>query len=199
MKEERSEEKVLTPQEGFEVIRQMIELAKRDVRDDGFHFLLWGAIVAVSALTEWYLQNMTETENVWLPWFILPAVGGLTSLLREWKRERTKRSESVIRKWYGQIWLAFVVCLAFALFYSIWHQRPPIPLVLMLSAFATYLSGVLLQFAPLRWGSLALFAGGVLCFLLMPSQHSLVMVAAIVLGYLLPGFLLNHQYRNRYV
>ncbi len=184
------------PRESLRVIQEVIDVAKRNVQENGFHFLLWGVLITVSALGEWSLWNATDFGAPWLVWAIFPPIGGIIALVYEWQRDRAKRPENVVRRWYGQVWLSFVICLVLLLMFGLRYRVPPTPLVMVMAGFATFLSGTLLQFAPLRWGGVALWAGAVACLPLAAEQHGLVMATATVLGYLAPGLMLHRQYRK---
>ncbi|MDW8230115.1 MAG: hypothetical protein RMJ33_09785, partial [Saprospiraceae bacterium] len=66
MSNEGMENDILDPRESMRVIRQVIDVAKRSAQEDGFHFMLWGVIVPVSAVTEWYLWRMTDFGAPWI-------------------------------------------------------------------------------------------------------------------------------------
>ena len=69
----------------------------------------------------------------------------------------------------------------------------------VLVGFATFMSGILLRFTPLIFGAVTMWVGAVVCMLLTPDEHVLVQGVATILGYLVPGYWLNHQSRNRHV
>jgi len=192
------EKDALDPRISLEVIREVIELAKKNTQENGFHFLLWGVVITASALANWYLLNVTDAKQPWLPWLILPLIGGISGLVYEWRRERGGRSQNIINKWYGLVWLGFLPCLVVAIFFSVRGGLSPIPVVLLLAAFATFVSGILLQFAPLVWGSSFLWLGALLCLFVLPQHHGLVMAAAILLGYLAPGWMLQQRARKQH-
>ena len=72
----------------------------------------------------------------------------------------------------------------------------PVPFILILVGFATFMSGVLLRFRPLIFGAAVIWAGALWCLFLSPPQHLLLQAATAVLGYLIPGYLLNAQSRR---
>lgn len=199
MSNEGTEKDLLDPKESMRVIRQVIDVAKKSAQEDGFHFMLWGGIVPVSAVTEWYLWRSTDFGAPWVVWGILPAIGGLIAMLYEWRRGRSGRPENMVRTWYSWVWGAFVLSLVLALFFATQNRLSPAPLVLTLSAFATFLSGLMLQFAPLRWGALVQWIGAAVCFFIAPQDGNLVLALATVLAYLVPGIMLHREYRRSHV
>lgn len=182
--------------ESLRVIRETIDLAKRNVQENGFQFLLWGGLVVVTSMTDWYLQNILHDAGHYRAWFLMVIVGVPASLIYEWRRDRQKRPSTLLNQWYGLIWLGFGISIFIAIMAAVRGGISPIPLVLLFAAFATYLSGIVLQFKPLYWGAAALWIGAGVCLFLPANHHTLVNAVAIILGYVAPGLLLNRQYHR---
>jgi FtsH-binding integral membrane protein len=111
----------------------------------------------------------------------------------------SKKSGNTVREWYGYLWLGFGISLVLALVTSILRQTPPVPMVLIVAGFATFMSGILIRFRPLVFGGIVLWVGAALCLAVAVREHSLVEAGAIVLGYLVPGYMLNRKTRRSHV
>ena len=59
---ENSESK-LTPEQSLLVIHQTIEKAKREVQENGFHLLLWGTLVVIAGLVDFYMSYTQGPGN----------------------------------------------------------------------------------------------------------------------------------------
>ncbi|MFN0015371.1 MAG: hypothetical protein ACKVU2_12560 [Saprospiraceae bacterium] len=195
----KQEEKVLNPQESLRVIRETIDLAKRGVGESGFQFLLWGWLVVAASLAEYWMLVNGYGAKAHLAWAIMPAVGVPVSMLYEWRRDRLTKERNLVREWYGYLWLGFGVSLMLALVTTIMRQTPPAPMVLILAGFATFMSGILIRFRPLVFGGIVLWAGALLCLAVQVQEHSLVEAGAVVLGYLVPGYMLNRKKASGHV
>ncbi len=193
------EEKILNPQESLRVIRETIDLAKNKLRDNGFHFLLWGWLVVCASLLDYYLTKMGIGGTTHVAWMIMPVIGVPAALIYEWRRGKRDTQPNILRDWYGYIWLGFGISLIITILLSIRAQISPVPFILILVGFATFMSGILLRFTPLIFGAVTMWVGAVVCMLLTPDEHVLVQGVATILGYLVPGYWLNHQSRNRHV
>jgi len=193
------EEKILSPEESLRVIRETIDLAKNSIRENGFHFLLWGWLVVLACLTEYYLLNQGYGDKSHLAWTALPLLGAPAAILYESRRKKLPYEQNIVRKWYGLIWMAFGISLLAGLVLSVFMKFPPAPIIMILAAFATFLSGVLLRFTPLVFGAIVFWGGALVCLALPIGLHGLVQAGATVLGYLVPGYLLNAQARKRHV
>lgn len=193
------EEKTLNPQESLRVIRETIDIAKHSFRKNGFHFLLWGWLVVIASTTHYYLAEIQHAPRPELAWMLMVAVGVPAAIIYEWRRSKREKTESVIHNWYGLIWLGFFISMMLTIPLAVRGGLSPIPFILVLIGFATFMSGVLLRFTPLYVGAAVMWAGALWCMFLSPSQHLLVQAGAAVLGYLIPGYLLNAQSRNHHV
>ena len=70
------------------------------------------------------------------------------------------------------------------------------PLILLLTAFATFLSGVTIKFKPLMMGGMVFWIAAIIGFTVAYETQLLIASAAIVLGYLVPGYLLKSKNNN---
>jgi hypothetical protein len=192
-----NEEKTLSPRESLRVIRETIDLARHGLRENGFHFRLWGWLVVLASLGQYYLQVSGAHRDPYVVWAIMPAIGVPVAAWYEWRRGRRVAVQNIVRDWYGLIWLGFFISLLIGLFWSVRLETSPVPVILTLMGFATFMSGVLLRFRPLLWGGAAAWAGALTCIFLPGAAHALVMAAATALGYLVPGYWLDFKARSR--
>jgi hypothetical protein len=65
--------------------------------------------------------------------------------------------------------------------------------ILMPVGAATFVSGIMIRFRPLLMGGIIFWVAGVLCYFVAPIDQYLVGGIAMILGYLLPGYLLKYQ------
>lgn len=186
----------LSPQESLRVIQQTIDLAKKGFREDGFHFLLWGWLVAIASLADWYLATVERMPDHQKAWMIMVVIGVPVAMIREWRMSKRVKTQNIVRDWYGLIWLGFGISMVLVIPAAVSKGLSPIPFILILTGFATFMSGILLKFTPLLIGAAVIWAGALWCMFLQPEQHLLVQAGTAVLGYLIPGYLLNHQARK---
>ncbi|MCC6463384.1 MAG: hypothetical protein IT260_23135 [Saprospiraceae bacterium] len=194
------QEKVLNPEESLRVIRESIDLAKNKLRENGFQFLLWGWLVVLASGVDYYLDVVLQHPKHSMAWLLMVVVGMPVSVIYEWRRDkREPGARNIIQDWYGRVWLAFGVSLFLVIALTAPAHQSPVPFILVLVGFATFVSGTMLRFPPLQYGAVAMWAGAGACLALGPQEHLLVQAAATVLGYLIPGYLLNAKVRQRHV
>jgi hypothetical protein len=195
-----NEEKTLNPQESLRIIRETIDLAKSSIWQNGFHFLLWGWLVVFASLADYYLSVVVHSPKHYMAWLSMTVIGVPVALIYEWRREKKAPTvANTVRSWYGRVWLAFGISLFITILLTAGARLSPIPHILVLAGFATFVSGALLRFKPLVYGSIAMWVGAMVCLVTNYQEHLLVEAVAMVAGYLIPGYLLNIQVRNRNV
>jgi len=194
-----NEEKVLNPAESLRIIRETIDVANKGVQENGFHFLLWGWLVVIAGLAEYYLRHMHRDIEPSMVWMIMPVIGVPAAFIYEWRRDKKQQSQNIVREWYGMLWLGFGISLILAIALTVRAHVSPIPVILILAAFATFMSGILLRFKALVFGAIVLWAGAAICMAVPIGEHALVQAGATVLGYLVPGYMLNQKARSRHV
>ncbi len=193
-----NEEKALNPEESLRIIRETIDLAKSGLRENGFHFLLWGWLVVLSCVVNYYLLVVAgmAPDKASMVWLGMVIIGVPAATLYSIRRQKAQPAPNLVRSWYGRVWLAFGISLFLAIFLTANVGLSPIPFILVLVGFATFVSGTLLRFKPLVYGAAAAWACAFICTFLRPEEQLLAEALAIVLGYLIPGYLLNAQSRH---
>ena len=78
-------------------------------------------------------------------------------------------------------------------------QVSPVPYILVLVRFATFISGSLLRFTPLIVGAVVMWVAAIICMMLGYQEHLLVQALATVAGYLVPGYIMSAKARKKHV
>lgn len=186
-----------SPEDSLRVIARTIESAKRRVQENGFYLLLWGTLVVIAGLLDFYMgwqQNALAYKHY--PWMIMPLLGISATILYEIRRQqRAPVGGNTFNKLYAMTWLGYGLTLPMLIFYAVHTGVSPIPPILAATGFAIFLSGQILDFRPLTWGAVVIWAGALLTFFTASLWHSLIMAVVIGIGYLIPGYLLNRSKR----
>jgi len=193
-------EEFFTQRESIAIIESMINKARNRFSENGFLYLLWGWVILVCSLGDYFLQYVIYYSRHYLVW-TLTWVALLVQFLYIY-RERKKRqvntyTEDIIR----YVWIAFVILLFLFLFIAgqrLGNGAEHINNVLILAVYGmpTFLSGIILRFRPL-------IAGGIACWMLslaasfMPDRYHLLLVAAgVIIAWIIPGYLLRFKYKK---
>jgi len=187
-----------SPKDSLLLIDSMINQAKNRFSENGFLYLLWGWLVLFCALGQFILEQLQlfkHPEMIWMSTW-LAIIFQIFYLRRENKKEVVKTySENII----NYIWVSFGICM---LLLAVILGRSEgganvYSLFLMLYGIPIFLSGVVMQFKPLK-------IGGICCWALavtgafIPSKYGLLLLAAaMVMAWILPGYQLRKKFKNQ--
>jgi Flp pilus assembly protein TadB len=184
--------KEMSHEESLRIIKNMIQSAKNDFEDDSFQYLFWGWLVFVAAITHYVLLQMNN-EYASFVWILMP-IGGIVSALRSRKSNKEKKAKSYVEQFIGHISTAFLVSLCIILF-SIPHlQESCYPVILVLYGIFLYVCGSVIEFNPLRIGGALNWIAAIIAFNVTFDIQLLVLASAVLVGYIIPGYLLKRKY-----
>ena len=186
-----SSEAPSTPHESLEIITRMIKQAQGNVKKSSFHFLLWGWVVVIANLGMFALTQL-DYSRPYLIWLIcIPA--WITSMFYGYKGSREKRVMTYIDRSIMWLWIGFGISVFTIVFFGYTIQFNLNPVILLMSALPTLVSGVIIRFRPLIIGGVMFWLFGIMCFLITPQYQTLVGAVAVAIGYLVPGYLLKSK------
>ena len=190
-------EKQIDEQMSLQIIKEAIENAKSNIKDNAFFFLLWGWLVLVASLLQFGLMEFTSTPLFWVGWPVLMIGGGVASGIYGYRLGRksvliTHVDLAMIYLWYG-FGIAITIFIMAAIFNIIPFTLLN-PIIIVLYGLGTFVSGGILKFKPLITGGLIAWVIAVVSFFIQSEIQLLLMAAAIVIAYLVPGYML--KYRN---
>lgn len=187
-----------SPEDSFRLINQMIANARQDYEHRSFFFLLWGWLLLLTGIGIYCLHYYDYPHAEWL-WAIQGVAGGIISVIYskslESKRQNSKMVNSPVNTTILNLWLAFGITLFFIIFAG---GRNPIPFVLLVTALPTFLSGRILRFSPLVFGGISFWILGCVSVFVPYPDNSLIFSFAILTGYLVPGYLLRKQEKQKF-
>jgi hypothetical protein len=179
--------------EKLNVIYDMIENSKTQIRENAFFYLLWGWLVLGASLSHFIMMKL-DIFYSFLAWPVIMTVGMIVSVIagiRMGKRAgyRTHIDTAMIYLWYG-FFFTIIVLIAFAISGKIsWSILNA--LIISLYGLGTFVSGGILKFKPLIIGGMCCWIIA-LCVFFVPAEYSLLLVSvSIIISYLIPGYLLR--------
>lgn len=200
------EDKNLTEQESLQLIAQMIHTAKREQKDDGLGWIVWGWLLFLASVFT-YLNLQLHWVNIFFFWNAFGLIT-IVLLLAETVRNFLGRRHAKVRTYtmdlFRKLNLGFIISLFLIIFsMNVSAGAGPVPpakgfaLLLGLYGFWILIYGAVLSFRPsiigayITWG----FAFGSL-FADSFSTTMLLHAAAVLCGYIIPGHLANQEFRK---
>ena len=185
--------------ESLELIESMINRAKDRFNEDGFLYLLWGWVVLLCSVAEFILLRIQYEKHYLVRLVTWAAVIYQIFFIRR------KQSKQVVRTYTDDIvkyvWLTFVIIMFLAGFLigaiqGKEYYKMIDPLFLVLYGMPTFLSGIILRFKPLVWGGIGCWLLSVLCTVIPVEFHLLLVAAAMIIAWIIPGYLLRLKFKQ---
>lgn len=191
----------LDPKKSFDIIDSIIAESQKQNHDNGFYFRLWGILVALSSTVQYVLLDIGFGQESNLVWLVMSLIGAPISIYYGYRQSRKNihGTQSISEKIYGRVWLGFGISLAMVIFTAIHLRVTPLPFICVVVGLATFLSGRLLRFLPLTLGGIVFWACAIFASMFAQKEALLIYAASIVLGYLVPGFILWKKTKSAHV
>ena len=104
------------------------------------------------------------------------------------KMTRSHLDKFISVMWHTTGWAIILVALI-----SIKLGEYPTPFILSVAGIATFITGVTIQFTPLKLGGIVFFIFAIAAAFVVNEYQLLVNAGAILLGYIIPGYLLRNS------
>lgn len=184
-------EKELDSKERLEFISDMIRYAKMNYHTKGsFYFLLWGWVVSLANIGHYVLDVYQLYDRPYVVWLIaIPAA--VASFWYGYKSASEATTFSHLDRIYSSLWICIsamiVLCLLFMSKVNYNHNA----MILLFAGLGTFINGILMRFRPLIFGAVILWVGSCMGFLSSVSDQQLIAGLAVMVGYIVPGYLLK--------
>jgi len=186
-------EEKFSPQEGLQLIQDMIAKTRANLGENRFYFLLWGWVTFCAILFQFLLKVVVRYEHHYAIWLITIPTVIITiiraSRHRNRKAVRTYIGESMSYLWTGVGISFFILSIIISNTAQGWEMS--YPYFIMFYGLGTFVSGRILQFRPLVIGGIFNWVLAIACIFLPFDYQLLAAAAAILTSYIIPGYLLG--------
>jgi hypothetical protein len=177
------------------IITEMIATARQEFNHNGFIYLLWGWLVFIASLSQYFLLTAGYDENSGIPWLLMP-LGVVVQFIYMYRNKDDKRVKTHVGRIIGYVWGAFSISLFIVLCMSQKLQENTYPLLMILYAIGIFISGGALRVKAMIWGAVACWCIAVVSFFVQFREQLLLLAAAVLLAYIIPGYVLNYKYKK---
>jgi hypothetical protein len=171
--------------------RETFNNAKGNVKENSIYFLLWGTIIALANIGMFTLIK-AEYSRPYIVWLIaVPA--WIVTIVMGYKQGKRARATSHLDRISAWSWMTFGIVIFTLVIFGRMINWQLNPVIMLMSAIPTIVSGVVIKFRPLIIGGVCFWVFGILCFLVPAPWQFLVGAAAVTVGYLIPGVMLRNK------
>ena len=195
------QEENFSPQQSLAVIHSMIETAKNHFSENGHLYLLWGWVIVISGIGQFVLLNIVHHNNPYIVW-LLPLLAVIYHIFYLTKKEKRRKVTTYTDRIVGFVWLSFFILLIVVGFIVGFELRTEYyklicPVSLALYGMPTLLSGIILRFKPLIVGAIGCWFLSVGSLFVRYDYQLLFLSAAMIIAWIIPGYLLRKKYNSQ--
>lgn len=183
----------------LQIIEEMLMHAKSEARESGFFFILWGWLVFVASLATFTMAEMQLGQYSGWVWTILMPLGGIVSIIASRRMTQEQKAKTWLDDAQFYLWTGYGVALALVLIYMSVAKINLLPVVLCIYGIGLYISGGLIKFKPLIIGGIVCWVCSVVCWYVPDVYHFLLLASALLIGYIIPGHMLQRQNKQSHV
>jgi hypothetical protein len=185
-----TEENSLSPQESLQLITDVIAMTKENIKQNSFPFLLWGWLIAIASFSFFLLHQYTSFQYYFLPFPVLAIAGVITTIIY-YRQKVSTSTVSYLSNFLYKMWLVLGISFFTVVFINVSQNHPPFTYTLIVAAIGTLVSGLVMKFNPLIIGGILFFVAAIASVYVADEYKVLLHGVAIILGYLIPGYLLK--------
>ncbi len=189
----------LTPEESFNIINKAISNFKMNYKEGGKTFLLWGWILTLASFSNFIILKILHSKEAYElmglyslgNWVVFSLIGFIFLFFMVRKINKEKKVYSHLESYIKNLWIVTAASFFIAILLCIKLEIAPPPIMLLIGGIATTTSGLLIKFKPLIIGGIAFFIFSIATTFVSNEYIALIVGAAIICGYLIPGYLLK--------
>lgn len=193
------EKNSLTPEESFDIINKAIATFKMNYRESAKVFLLWGWVLALASLSNFIILKVLHNLEAYrmMGWAILSnwamfiLIGFIFMFFLVRKMNKEKKVTSHLDLFITKLWWVSAASFFIATIICIRLEINPPSIMLLLAGIATTTTGLVIKFKPLFLGGMTFFIFSVATTFITNEYSALMVCAAIICGYIVPGYFLK--------
>ena len=204
------EEKQLTEKESLNLIAMMINKAKDSYHDTGIAAIMWGVVITICSLVR--LSEIHFDFRLPFDIYLITIIAVIPQIIISIREKKKKKVKTYDDNYMDYNWLGFGISIFLMIFiinavFRAWEQAVPVdgangfyefvsPLFLLLYGMPTFVTGAACRFKPMLWGGLFCWACCIITIFTTIKIDLLLVAASAILAWLVPGIIMEKDYRN---
>ncbi len=185
----------LTPEQSFELITKVIDEAKSKFEENGFIYVFWGALIAITSISQFFLLQYEYYDVNYYPYFLMP-LGAIYTGFYFSRKSMGKRNQ--IGAIVSVTWIILSVnMLILGFFYGGSLQDNLIPVLLILVSAGIIVAGSSIKSSLVIISGIIINISAFVCFKLEWMYQPLLMGIVSIIAIFIPGLILMIQYNKK--
>lgn len=195
------EEKQISGQEGLAIIQQMINTAKKEQKDNGMGWIIWGWLLFLASVFT-YINIKTQWRSTWFFWNlfgVLTLVVLLYQVIRYSFFRRKDKVRTYMKDLFEKLNVGFFIQLFFVILAMNLGISPLKGFAILIGTYGFWILiyGALLDFKPSIIGAFVTWAFGIgALFAESFGQTMILHGAAVLFGYIIPGHIAYKEFKK---
>ncbi len=184
----------------IQFIREMIEKTKKATAESWKFFLIWGVMIIIAIIGNYILVYLEQYNWIWANWVGFMLAGVLYTFLFVRKKEKSSGTRTYAQIAIGH--LTFACGIGFMLAGYIFpvlklYSFGAIPVIIsMIVGIMFFVIGGIYEWNLLKVCALIWWLSSIGMIFIHWHYRALLFVPLIIIGYIVPGFILKAQYRQ---
>lgn len=180
-------------EEGLKTIYSMIEATRGNIGGNYLYYLLWGYLVSIACILEFLFIRVYPFKHHYLVWPIMMGAGVIASTVMSLWQRRKQNHKTIIGHMMTYLWGGWLVTLLLLqLFANMLNEYNLIlPLTMAMYGLGVFVSGGIIKFRPLILGGILSWIAAMVSFFQPHDIQLLITTGTLVVGYIVPGYILG--------
>lgn len=188
------EERNFTPEESLLLISKTIEETKKRFQENGHIIVLWGSLIFLVFFLQYFFSLVGLYKKFDIIWtcILFPLGAIYTFVYVRGKEKKNRLPKNVLGRILSTTgWVLGANLMILGLVFGNHLGNALAPIFLILFAFSIIIVGVSIKFKPLLIGGILLNIIGFGSFFVGREYHGFSLMLGSVVGFIIPGLLLN--------
>lgn len=186
----------LSPEKSLELITQVITQARNKFEENGFIYMFWGALIAITSISQFVLLKNEYYSISWYPYLLMP-IGAIYSTIY-FSKKKGKSKQDMISKMVSALWIVLSInIMVLGFLFGQQLKENLIPIILILLSIGTIVSGTSIKSKLQLYSGIFIGISAFLGFYLEWIYQPLLMGVVSIITILIPGVILMVQHKRK--
>ena len=180
--------------QSLQVIKEMIQVSQKKLKNDGVLFILWGWIIFYNYISWYVLNNIVTTYQIYkgFEYFAKGLVVFALAFSVYYIFRKSKKVTTYIGISLRYVWISLIVGLVLVnviIFNTIHEFNPTLqhPIFMVLMAFAVVITGGILRYKLIIFGGIVFGLLAYICTYFSVEIQMLIEALAWLIAFIIPG------------